>query len=218
MALSLPAKSLRLWGLPAACSLAPHILLRESGLDFQVTILDRARGFDEEFRKLNPKMRVPVLAMGDEVVTEVPAISTAISYMAPEKHLLGSSPAEMVRTYEWLCWLSSSVHAQAFSVLLRPYRFSNDEAMHTAISAKGLENVKNSLGLIEERLKGKHAVGDSFTAVDAFLFVIYRWGFSKDSLDMRKDYPKYTTLFNAVRERPTVQAALAEEGVKLGCD
>ncbi len=46
------------------------------------------------------------------------------------------------------------------------------------------------LPYIEENLKGNHAVGDTSTAVDAYLLVMYRWG-NETGYDMRVKYPKF---------------------------
>jgi glutathione S-transferase len=191
-----------LWISPGACSLAPHILIREAEIDF------------ETVRYINPKARVPILQLGDEIITEVPAIMTAISQLSPDKHLLGKTNLEIVRTYEWCNWLSGTVHAQGFGAVRRPHRFSDDPQVYDVIKAKGRKTVEESLAFIEEKLKGTHAVGDAFTAVDAFLLVIYRWG-SNTGIEMAVKYPKYTSLVMECLKRDSVKAAIEAEAIKF---
>jgi glutathione S-transferase len=203
-----------LWIAPGACSLAPHILIREAGIDFETILINVKPGFPEEYRHMNPKGRVPILQIGDITITEVPAIMTAISQMVPGKHLLGKTNLEIVRTYEWCNWLSGTVHAQAFGGVRRTYRFSDDPETYESIRAKGRKTVEESFEYIEERLQGTHAVGDSFTAVDGFLLVFYRWG-NQLEFDMRAKYPKFTSLVEEGLERDSVKAAFREEGIEF---
>jgi len=201
-----------LWISPGACSLAPHIVIREAGIDFETVKINVKPGFPQEYRHVNPKARVPILQLGDETITEVPAIITAISQFCPEKYLLGKTNLEIVRTYEWLNWLSGNLHGQAFGGLRRPHRFSDDPEAYDALRAKGRKTVEECFEFIEDKLKGTHAVGDAFTAVDAFLLVNYRWG-NEAGIDMQVKYPKYTNLVREALQRDSVQAAIKEEGI-----
>ena len=163
---------------PGACSLATHILLLESGAEFKAipnTVNLDTVIFTEELQRINPKRRVPVLSIDGETITETPAIMTAISGLAPGKHFLGNSQLETIRAYEWMNWLSGSLHGHAFGGVLRPGRLTADSAAFEGIRAKGVENVRDCFGVIEGKLRGVHAVGDAFTAVDPYLFVFYRW-------------------------------------------
>lgn len=211
----LPTNPLKLWIFPGACSLVPHILLEECGLSYEAsTVAIGKDGISEEYRSVNPKMRVPALVMGDEVITELPAIVTAISYLAHKYHFLGRNTMETVRSYEWLNWLSSQVHGQAWGSLVRPGRWSDDETAHAGIRAKSLQKLEAGFAEIDERLFSTHAVGDAFTAPDAYLYVLYRWG-AWHGIDMRRKYPKFTALAEAVSQRPAVQMAIEAEKVAL---
>jgi glutathione S-transferase len=201
-----------LWISPGACSLAPHILIREAGIDFET--VNAKPGFPQEYRHINPKGRVPIFQLGDEIITEVPAIMTAISQLAPGKHLLGKTNLEIVRTYEWCNWISGTVHAQAFGGVRRPGRFSDDPETYDAIRAKGRKTVEESFAFIEEKLTGTHGVGDAFTAVDAYFLVLYRWG-NQIGIDMQVKYPKFTSLVKEGLERESVKSAFKEEGIEF---
>lgn len=202
---------LKLWYAPGACSLAPLILLIEAGLDFETVKLDLKAGFHASYAKLNPKMRVPLLSLNNQTITEIPAIITAISQLAPSHHFLGATPIEIVRSYEWLAWLSGHVHGLAFGCLVRPARYSDEESAWPGIQAKGKLEVDKAFEKIEEDLKGLHAVGERFTAVDLMLYVFYRWGMGM-GLEMGKQYPGYKKLVENILERQSVKTALEREG------
>ncbi|KFY42468.1 hypothetical protein V494_02389 [Pseudogymnoascus sp. VKM F-4513 (FW-928)] len=203
---------IKLWYSPGACSLASHILLNEAGVEFESVKLNIHAGYPEEFRQINPKMKVPVLSLDGQTITETPAIMTAISQLAPDKHLLGKTNFEVIRAYEWMNWLSGFLHGQAFGGLFRPARYSDDSTTHMSIKAKALLTVQESFATINQDLSSEYAVGSSFTAVDAYLFVFYRWGVSL-KIDMGK-YPKYTNLVVNLVKRKSVQDALKAEGIE----
>ena len=59
---------MKLYYAPAACSLSPHIVLREAGLPFDMTRVDLATGKTEtgaDFSAVNPNGYVPVLVLDD---------------------------------------------------------------------------------------------------------------------------------------------------------
>jgi glutathione S-transferase len=204
---------IKLWYVPGGCSLAPHILLNEAGLQFKSVQLDIFAGYPEEFRQINPKMRVPVLSIDGEIITEVPAIMTAISQLVPEKHLLGKTNLEIVRAYEWMNWVSGVLHGQAFGGVLRSTRYSDDPTAYASIKAKGLLTVQGCYATIDEKLSSEHVVGSSFTAVDAYLYTCYRWGASL-GLDMEEKYPNYTGLVVNLIKRQAVHVTLKDEGIE----
>jgi glutathione S-transferase len=202
---------------PGACSLAPHILLHEAGLPYE-PLLIQYNGteiqFKPEYKDLNPKMRVPVIVVDGEVITELPAVCTIISQLAPGKDFVGKTPLETVRVYEWMNYLSGTVHSSAFGHMFRPWRWTTDPdpKVHEGIKDKARESVIEAFAYIESKLQGEYAVGDALTAVDAFLYPLYRW-VSKREIDLSV-YPKYTALIEALERRDSVQAVLKAEGIK----
>jgi glutathione S-transferase len=60
---------------------------------------------------LNPKREFSVLVLDkNTIITENPAIMNAISNLVPEKNVFREMPFETVRVYEWLTWLSGTLH------------------------------------------------------------------------------------------------------------
>lgn len=208
--------SITLWLSPGSCSLAPHILLHELGFSFDTVITSTWDGSVSaaEFTRVNPKQRVPVLRLDDEIITELPAIATAISSLAPERELMGSKVIETVRIYEWMNWLSGTVQGQGFAGIWRPQRFSDDPRVFESIAAKARKTIAESFEMIEGKLDGPCSVGNAFTAVDAFLLVFYRWGY-RIGIDMRALYPKFTAFAVGLMQRPSVAAAFEAEQIHL---
>ncbi|KAF2652565.1 glutathione S-transferase [Lophiostoma macrostomum CBS 122681] len=205
---------------PGACSVAVHILLLEAGAEFTFTDLSFQKGFPEEFFKTNPKGRVPVLVLTtngkDEIITETPAIITAISQLFPGSSFLGRTPLDIVRSYEWMNWISGTVHHGGFGMLFRPFRWttSEDEKVLEDVKSKAREVIRACFEDVEKKLEGRTwAVGEGegeFGAVDAYLFPLWRWG-NQQGFGMEENFPRYTALFKRVLEREAVKKALDVE-------
>ncbi|ESZ96308.1 glutathione S-transferase [Sclerotinia borealis F-4128] len=209
----MPEPQIKFYWAPGACSLCPHVLLFEAGLPFESitnSVTKANATFVQNFSTINPKMRVPVLSLNSEIITETPAIVTAISSLAPELYLMGRTTMDTIRVYEWLNWLSGTLHGHAFGGILRPERMSDDKGAFEGIEKKGLRNVQTCFDMIEGKLNGIWAVGNALTAVDSYLFVFYRWG-EGVGLDMRKEYPKYTVLMENLRNRPSFEKVVKLE-------
>jgi glutathione S-transferase len=209
------APKLHLYMTPGSVALASHIALREAGLDFTTTNLKAQKGYPAEHLHLNPKGRVPILELDGERITETPAILTTISALVPEKNLLGTTLLEQARAQEWMNWLCGTMHGQAFGCLFSPARFvGKEEAVYGAVKARGREWAKECYQYIEEKLEGKtFAVGDSFTFVDAYLFVFFRWG-NFLRFGMKDSYPNYARLAVEVVKREAVKQTLEAEGIE----
>lgn len=190
-------------------------LLHETGIPFEgITDIfePNTRTLSQEFTAINPKKRVPTLSINGEIITETPAIMMAISQLAQEKQFSGKTPLEHVRVQEWLDWLAGTLHGQGYGGVFRPERYSDDSTAWNGIKEKALKHIKDCYEMIEERLTGLHAVGNTFTAVDPYLLVFYRWG--KKELGFKMDqYVKYTALISNLVERPAVKATLKTENI-----
>ena len=204
--------SIKLHYYPDATSLATHILLHETNLTFHAIEYKPTPEGLSELQRINPKARVPVLVIDDQVITESTAIMTAIAQHAPEKHLLGRTDLETVRVCEWLNWLSGTLHGQAWVAIFRPERFSDEASAHEAIRAKGMAAAREMYAMVEERLDGLHAVGDNLTVVDPFLYVFYRWGASREMVS-KETHPKFWRLVSQLVQMPSVRKALEVERI-----
>ena len=69
---------MKLYLTPHACSLSPHIVLREAGIPFDIEVVDlgtKKTKSGGNYTSVNPKGYVPALEIeGGQVLTEGPAI------------------------------------------------------------------------------------------------------------------------------------------------
>jgi glutathione S-transferase len=202
---------------PGACSMVPHVLLYETGVPFEKVLTSTSDGTtkSDAWKKINPKGRVPVLIVDGAVLTEVPAISSYISSLAPDMHLMGRNPMEQARVLEWFNWLSGTMHAQAIAGMFRPYRFTDDETAFPAISAKAKLTMTDGHKQIEAKLNNSEwACGNHFTAADPMLLFVLRMS-NRLGFAMAENYPAYTAWAKRMEARPSVQAMLAAEAIAV---
>ncbi|HEY4998451.1 MAG TPA: glutathione transferase GstA [Usitatibacter sp.] len=200
---------MKLYYSPGACSLSPHIVASELGLDVQLEKVDlqaKKTAGGADYLAINPKGYVPALQMDSgEVLTEGPAI---VQYLADQKPQSGLAPAagtlERYRVQEMLGYINSEIH-KAYSPLF------NDKTTPEARQER-MEYLAKRYALIEKQLAGRdYLFGSRFTVADAYLFTVTTWAhFVK--LDLSA-FPNLLAFQKRVAARPAVQAAMRDEGL-----
>ncbi|MGL6160416.1 glutathione transferase GstA [Microbulbifer sp.] len=198
---------MNLYYAPGACSLSPHIVAREAGLDIDLCKVDlKSHQLESgaDFTEINPKGYVPTLQLeGGEVLTEGPTI---VQFMAEQKLDAGLLPEsgslDRYRVQEWLNFISSELH-KAFAPL---FSGASDEEKQ-----KAKEQIRKRFDYVESQLDGKYLVGDRFTVADAYLFTIANW-LDQHNIDTSL-WPKLQAYQKRVAERPAVRETLREEGL-----
>ncbi len=227
---------LTLYYTPGACSLSPHIALREADLEFQLVRVDlrakqladvpergapaiaggpgperaapaNAGGPNLDWMSINPKGYVPALRLADgQILTEGAVIVQYIADQVPDAKL-----AAPCGTLE---------------------RFRLQETLHFIATElhKGMGPLYNSLAgddlkrQVKERVGGRFAalshglrdrpflMGDRFTVADGYAFYVARaWQHSvKESL---ASWPELVDYYRRIAARPAVAAALEVEGI-----
>jgi glutathione S-transferase len=200
---------MKLFYSPGACSLSPHIVAREAGLDVQLQKVDlgkHAIDAENDYYKLNPKGYVPALEVKPgELLTEGPAI---VQYLGDQNPQSGLMPAagtmDRYRQQEMLGFINSEIH-KAYSPLF-------SQATPEATREDRKQHLRKRYKLLDERLAGKdYLFGDKFTAADAYLFTVTNWA-PKVKVDLA-DMPNIAAFQKRVAARPAVQAAMREEGL-----
>jgi glutathione S-transferase len=193
---------MKLYYAPGACSLASRISLYEAGLaaDFErVDLKTKRTERGEDYLAINPRGSVPMLVLNDgQAITENVAILALITDLEPAFE--PGNPLGRIRLIEMLSYLSSELH-----IAFKPF-------WHDATGAEkdlAAANVTRLVGFIADDVNELYLFGPRFTVADAYLFVMLRWAISFGiavPLSLRG-------YFERVIERPTVRAALAEEGL-----
>lgn len=201
---------MKLYYSPAACSLAPHIALIETGADFTLEKVDvRAKktATGADFWAINPKGYVPALELDDgEVLTEGVVMQQHIADLKPEAKLAPPrGTKERRKLEELLVFLSTEVH-KSFSPMFGP----NTPDEYKTIAK---ETIGRRLDYLEEQLSDGRPflTGDQFTIADAYFFTLSNWT-KFTGIDLAR-WPNIAAFAGRVAARPSVQAALKAEGL-----
>ena len=201
---------MKLYFSPGACSLSPHIILREMGADFSLQQVDSKSktlaSTGENHLDINPKGAVPCLALDSgEFLTEGAVI---IQYLVDQDSSCDLIPPpgglDRYRTLEWLSYIGSDLH-KGFGQIFNPKGNEASAAVARNILTPRLEYVSTHLA------SRSYLLGEEFKAPDAYLFTILNWA-APARVDL-SPWPSLETYLKRVADRPAVQAALQAEGL-----
>ena len=200
---------MKLYYSPGACSLSPHIVLRESGLAFEPVLASTKTHKLEDgtdYYTINAKGYVPLLELDSgERLSEGPAIVQYIADQVPAKKL--APPAgtmERYRLQEWLNFITSELH-KGIGGIFNP---AMPEEAKVLMRAKALDRLK----WVDSQLEGKqYLMGDAFTVADAYLFTVAGWSkYTGIDISGLKNLDAFMARMAA---RPAVQEAMKAEGL-----
>jgi glutathione S-transferase len=200
---------MKLYFAPGACSLSPHIVLREAGYNFdleQVNNQEKKTKSGVDYWSINAKGQVPVLELDNgERITEGPVIVQYLADQKPDSNLAPKNGSmERVRVQEWLNFTTSEIH-KTFGPLFRP-------TTPDAFKDVSKENLGKRFDWLDKQLAGKqYLTGDNFTVADAYLFTVLRWS-GRVNIELGK-WPNLQAYVDRVGARPHVQEAMKAEGL-----
>ncbi|MHA7879140.1 MAG: glutathione S-transferase family protein [Saccharospirillum sp.] len=209
--------TLSLYYSPGACSLAPHIVLNEIGVPFDLKRVAVAKGEHRSsaYLSVNPKGLVPTLEVNDITLTENPAILAFLGQKFPSVALYPiDDDHAKARCLEGLAWSSNTVHI-AYAQILRPECFVFECQYHRYVRQKGHERFKRCLAEINTHLSIHwYSAGEHCSVLDPFWLVFYRWGLLK-GYQMQRQFPAYTEYAVRLCQRPSVKQALKSENIAI---
>jgi glutathione S-transferase len=202
---------------PSTASMVPHILLEEIGVPYERKAVDRAALAHKSpaYLQLNPNGLIPVLVEGDLVLYETAAIAL---HLCDQHAGAGLAPAvgtpDRAHFYKWMAWLTNTLQATLI-VYFYPERWvdtGNAEGV-AQVRRHAHEKVVGLLGHLEQQLVSHAApwfLGESYTALDAYVFTLCRWTRNFPG-GRARDLPRLGAYLQRMLQRPAVQRVLAHE-------
>jgi len=200
---------MKLYYSPGACSLSPHIALKESGLPFEAIAAPTkthqlADGTD--YYTINPLGYVPLLVLDDG--TQLREGQVIVQYIADQVPAKQLAPANgtfaRYKLQEWLSFIGTELH-KGFSPLFTP-------GMPEEAKTIAKTRLNSRLQWVNGELANKtYLMGDTFTVADGYLFTVVNW-----TKHVGIDISGLTNLgafMGSVGTRPAVQDALRAEGL-----
>jgi len=198
---------MKLYYSPGACSLAPHIAMRELGIPVDLMKVDlKAKQYEGgDYKQVNGKGYVPAVDTPAGVLTEAPVI---LQYLADQKPEAGLAPKAgdpaRYKLQEMLNFITAELH-KGFGAFFSP-------AMNDGWRQAATERLGMRFDWLAKHLQGKqYLMGDKFSVADAYLFTILNWA-GPTKYDLSK-WPVVVEYHKRVGARPKVQEALKAEGL-----
>lgn len=198
---------MKLYFAPDACSLSPHIVLRELDLPFElIRVNNRTKRSADggDFYRVNPKGYVAALMLDDgKVITEGAAIVQYLADLRPEAALAPPNATfERVRLQEWLNFITSEIHAGSSPLF--------NSSLPEEVKTRFRDTLRRRLDFVAQTLDEQaFLLGEAFSVADAYLFTVLRW-MEQFSIDL-KYWPSITRYMSLISQRRSVQTALAAE-------
>ena len=171
---------------PSTASMAPHILLRELGVPFELMLVDRTQNAQKmtAYLKMNPNGLIPVLLDNDLILYESAAICLHLCDTHPAANLAPKvGTATRAHFYKWLMWLTNTLQA-ALITYFYPERWVN--VGNDAGAAQVRAQAETKVGLLLDQLDAELArqallhpepwlLGANYSAVDIYGLMLCRW-------------------------------------------
>jgi glutathione S-transferase len=187
-------------------AMAPQALFEEIGAEYEKIVIEFEKGEhkSDEFLSVNPMGQIPALILPDgTLMTETAAMLVQIVDRHPEARLappVGS--AERARFLRWIFFLASNV----YPAVLRVYyseRYSPDPSAAEGIKAAAESDLNHHFGILEDALRpGPYLLGETFSAVDIFLWMLIQWHPVPASLFEKA--PRIERVAGLVQARPAI--------------
>jgi glutathione S-transferase len=199
---------MKLYYSPGACSLSPHIVAREAGIDLTLDKVDfatKTTASGGNFLAINPKGYVPALQLDNgEILTEGPAIVQYLADSRPQAGLLpASGTLQRYRILEWLAYINSELH-KSFGPLFNPATTPEGRTERIAY-------LRRRYTMVESALADRSWLGEQFSVADAYLFAVTNWA-GTVKLDLSA-FPNLLAFQQRVAARASVRAAMVAEGL-----
>lgn len=177
----------KLFYYPRNASWAPHMLLAELGVEYELVLVDRKSEAQKsaDYLKLNPTGRIPTLVNGDQVIYESAAIALYLCEKHPESGLIPeqNSP-NRAEFFQWLFYLTTSIQSELM-LYFYPEKHTMDKASAHHISKAQEKRLTDMFKLVDKELQAKqYLLGEQISVCDYFLFMLSHWasGFEKAPL------------------------------------
>lgn len=204
----------RLYYAPGNASLLPHMMLREIGVPFELSLVDRAidAQHSKAFLALNPSGRIPVLIDGNQTLYETVAIALHLTERHPEANLAPPLGAPDRATFLIRMSHLANTPQPVYRAWFYPEQHVTDPSAAATVRQSAGDRLGRMFQIIADQLgDGPYLLGDRFSAADLYLLMLVRWG--RGLPTPPRALPSLAAHAERVLARPAVRAAFAAEGL-----
>lgn len=202
---------MQLYYAPNTISVAVAIALEEAGLAYEAVMIDFAekQQTTRAYHQINPKGRVPALAVEGGILTETGALLEYIADLAPDAELRPSDPVLQARMREVMFYLASTMHVN-HAHKMRGSRWASNPASFKDMARKVPETMAASCEYIcNHGLRGPFVLGDTPCLADFYLYVVCTW-LEGDGVKLA-GFPKLRAFIEAMDARDSIKTVRAKD-------
>lgn len=201
---------LTLWGVGTSRTMRAHWMLLELGLEYEFHPIRSRTGATrtDEFRRLNPRHKIPVLRHRSFVLTESAAIIQYLSETFPNPKVIHvpSDAASRAALNEWCYFIISELDASSLYVVRRHEALKQiyGEAPTTVESAK--DYFRHNIEAMASRVGSgnPYLLGERLSIADVLLMTCLDWA-ALCGIPLSEPLSHYR---QRLAQRPAYQAAL----------
>ena len=186
-------------------SVAVAIALNEAGLEHSLHKVDfsTAQQQSDTYLAINPKGRVPALAVGDQILTETGALLEYIAALAPDRNLIPADPIQAAKMRSVMYYVATTMHVN-HAHRMRGHRWANAQSSFDDMTAKVPETMTASAQYVETECLTGPFIGQTLSIGDCYLFAVCTW-LAGDGVDLTA-FPKITAFMAAMEDRASVKS------------
>lgn len=203
--------SLRFFYHPRSRSAITRWMLEECEARYEPVQLDYGTTMKSaDYLALNPMGKVPALAHGDTVVTELAATLAYLADLFPEKRLAPAPDSPWRGSYHrWMFFLAGPVEAV---MTAKNQGHLAQQTPEQAMSA-GYGRYDDVVQTLRQAVAGRrYLCGDQFTAADVLMASYLRWG---TMMGLLPDLPEFSAYGQPLMGRPASLRAIERNEADL---
>ncbi|WP_444957948.1 glutathione S-transferase family protein [Microbulbifer sp. ZKSA002] len=206
----------KLFYYPRNASWAPHLILKELGVEFELVLVDRRSEAQKaaEYLELNPTGRIPTLVDGGSALFESAAIALYLCEKHPEAELLPqANSTERALCYQWLFYLTSTLQPELMIYFYPEKHTTNNNSTPSIVEAQE-QRITDMYGILNDQIGDReYLVGNKISICDYFLFMLCHWGSGFKTPPIA--FPNLARCLRNLASKEAFQAVCTTEGTKL---
>jgi glutathione S-transferase len=188
----------------------PHWMLLELGLDYRFYPIGSRTGetLTNEFKRLNPRHKIPVLRHGSFVLAESAAIIQYLSEAFADRGLIyaGSDNESRAALNEWCYFIISELDASSLYIVRKHEGLKHIYGEAPAAVKAARDYFLHNLEAVAPRIEqgGPYLLGEQLSTADILLMTCLDWA-SSEGIALPEPVMRYR---KRVAMRPAYEAAL----------
>ena len=168
----------QLYYYPLNASMAPHFILEELGVNFELILVDRKNDAQKspDYLALNPAGRIPTLTFDGAAIFESSAICIHLAETYPVSNLIPKvGDKNRALFFQWMMYLTNTVQAELMVYFYPQKHTTNVDIIKSIVEAQE-SRVTEMFQLLDRELENKpFLIGNTISACDYYLFMLAVW-------------------------------------------